>query len=188
MPESPITPLHRRLMLAASGLVFMIALIQIVQTSSSQWQSRPDVPCEQGMEVHQTAQINANRVNIRDLPTVFSTVLKQANTGDPVTVVCVFGAWSQIANSATDPIQWVSSGLITPEEAQPLPVQSRLSLILMAVVGALWLGLSAFRPTWIPTVTQWLFKTHELPPHAQPLIKKSDVAVPVDQQLRKQRI
>ena len=188
MPESPITPLNRRLMLAASGLVFVIALIQILQTSSRQWQPRPDIACEQGLAVHQTAQINANRVNIRDLPTVFSTVLTQANTGDPVTVVCVFGAWSQIATTATDPVQWVSSGLITPEEAQPLPVQTQLSLLLMAIVSALWLLLSAIRPTWIPSAAQWVFKTDELPPHAQPLIKKSEVAVPADQQLRKQRI
>ena len=84
-------------MLAASGLVFVIALTQIIQTSSSQWHSRPDIPCEQGVEVHQLARINADRVNLRDLPTVFSTVLTQANAGDPAMVVCVFGAWSQLA-------------------------------------------------------------------------------------------
>ncbi len=188
MPETQIAPLHRRIMLAASGLVFVIALTQIIKTSSSQWYSRPDIPCEQGVEVHQLARINADRVNLRDLPTVFSTVLTQANAGDPAMVVCVFGAWSQLAGDPPGQIQWVSTGLITPDTDQPLSLQSRVSLILMALIGALWLAMSALKPTWLPAVADWLFKTRDLPPHAQPLIKKSVTEVPLDQQLRQERI
>lgn len=188
MPETPATPLQRRIMLAASGLCLLIALSQILQTTTAQWQSRPEIACDQGMAVHQHAKINANRVNIRDLPTVFSSVLRQVNSGEDVTVVCVFGAWSQVAGESTTQPQWISSGLITPEPKQPLAGRTKLGLILMALVSAIWLALSALRPTWLPRLIQWVVKTDTLPPHAQPLIKKADVAVPYANQLGRERI
>ena len=76
-------------------LLLLIAVVNISQTSTTQWQPRPNINCDNGEAVHRFAFVNANRVNVRDLPTVFSNVLSQKNKNDPITVVCEFGVWSQ---------------------------------------------------------------------------------------------
>ena len=68
-----------RVTMIIAGLFLLIAFVNISQTSITQWQPRPNISCDNGEPVHRFAFVNANRVNIRDLPTVFSNVLSQKN-------------------------------------------------------------------------------------------------------------
>ena len=66
-----------RVSIAIFGMFLAIALLNLVQTDLSQWEPRPGIECDNGDAVHRYAAVNATRVNIRDLPTVFSNVLTQ---------------------------------------------------------------------------------------------------------------
>ena len=79
-----------------------ISLLNLVQTDLSQWAHRPGIECDNGDAVHRYAAVNATRVNIRDLPTVFSNVLtkKCAGSGDGGLRI-----WGLVANRS--PRDWV---------------------------------------------------------------------------------
>ena len=81
------------------------------------------VECDHGEAVHRYAEVNATRVNIRDLPTVFSKVLTQKSSPEEVTVVCEFGVWSRINLLEVGPETWISTGLITLVPDQPLTIE-----------------------------------------------------------------
>ena len=159
-----------RLSVAGFFMVLLIALLNLTQTSPSQWTARPDIACDNGQTVHRHAGVNADRVNIRDLPTVFSNVLTQKNRPDTVTVVCEFGVWSRIALTDVAPETWISTGLITLEPAQPLTPRERSVLIGLFSIGIFGLLISLYRPEWIHKTSDVFMQTQNLPPHARPLI------------------
>lgn len=128
--------------------------------------------CDNGMPAYRFASISATRVNIRNMPTVFSQVLMQKNEPDSVLIICEFGVWSRIyePNLATE--AWVSSGLILLDRVQPLTLRDKLLLILLVSLGAFGLTISIFRLSWLELLIQLVLQTQELPPHARPLISK----------------
>lgn len=159
-----------RLSVAGFAVLLTVGVLNLAQTSPSQWNARPDVLCDNGQTVHRHAEVNADRVNIRDLPTVFSNVLTQKNRPDAVTVVCEFGVWSRIALIDVAPETWISTGLITLNPNQPLTVRERSVLIGLFSIGILGLLISLYRPHWIHKTSDVLMQTQNLPPHARPLI------------------
>ncbi len=156
--------------LSASCLLVLVALLNVVQTEPAQWHARPTIDCDNGQSTHRFAEVNADRVNIRDLPTVFSTVLAQANRPDPVIVVCEFGVWSRIAQLDIAEETWISTGLITLTPAQPLPPQTRVFIVSMCIVGLIGVLIGLYRPRWVSRAQDLVMQTQDLPPHARPLI------------------
>ena len=159
-----------RLTIAISCIFLSVAILNLGKTSLSQWQPRPPVICDNGELVYRYARVNANRVNIRDLPTVFSNVLDQKNRGDAITVVCEFGVWSRIDTPNIGANTWISSGLITLEQAQPLSIRMKGALLLFLILGSSGLIISRWYPAWIESLVDLLLQTQKLPPHARPLI------------------
>lgn len=159
-----------RLTIVISCLFLSVAILNLSKASLSQWQPRPDVACENGDSVHRFARVNANRVNIRDLPSVFSNVLDQRNRDDAITVVCEFGVWSRIDAPAIAVDTWISSGLITLEQAQPLSIRMKSTLLFFLILGLSGLVMSRWCPSWIAAFVDLLLQTQQLPPHARPLI------------------
>ena len=156
--------------LSASCLLVLVALLNLVQTEAAQWQARPNIECDNGQSTHRFAEVNADRVNIRDLPTVFSTVLAQTNRPDPVIVVCEFGVWSRTAQLELAEETWISTGLITLTDAQPLPKETRVAIFSMFLIGLAGLVIGLYRPSWINRAQDLVMQTQDLPPHARPLI------------------
>ena len=159
-----------RLSIAISCVFLSVAILNLGKTSLSQWQPRPTVACDNGDPVHRFARVNANRVNIRDLPTVFSNVLDQKNRDDAITVVCEFGVWSRIDAPTIGADTWISSGLITLEQAQPLSIRMKGALLFFLILGSSGLIISRWYPSWIESCVDLLLQTQQLPPHARPLI------------------
>ncbi len=153
-----------------ASLFLLIALINISQTSMNQWQARPNINCDNGETVHRFAFVNANRVNIRDLPTVFSNVLSQKNKNDPITVVCEFGVWSRISAEVIGPDTWISSGLITLDQNQPVSIRMKATLLIFLSLGLIGLAICRWYPRAIERFVDLLLQTQQLPPHARPLI------------------
>ena len=147
-----------------------IALLNLVQTDLSQWAPRPGIECDNGDAVHRYAAVNATRVNIRDLPTVFSNVLTQKNAPDQVTVVCEFGVWSRISAKTIGPDTWISSGLITLDENQPVSIRMKATLLIFLSLGLSGLAVCRWYPGAIERFVDLLLQTQQLPPHARPLI------------------
>jgi hypothetical protein len=156
-----------------------IALLNLVQTDLSQWTPRPAIECDNGEAVHRYAEVNATRVNIRDLPTVFSNVLTQKTAPDKVTVVCEFGVWARIDLLKIAPETWISTGLITLVPDQPLTGHMKLVYLGLLVVGAFGLLVALYRPHWIAKAIDLLLQTQELPAHAKPLISVTPQYHPV---------
>ena len=156
--------------LSVFTVLVLVGVINILNTDWNQWTLRPSIECEYGEAVHRYAKVNATRVNIRDLPTVFSNVLTQKSAPERVVVICEFGVWSQIDQIDVGPITWISSGLITPLDSQPLTDRMKLVYFVLLVVGTLGLLIALYRPQWISTVLDLLLQTQELPEHAKPLI------------------
>lgn len=159
-----------RLSVAGFAMLLVIGILNLAQTTPGQWTARPDIVCDNGQTVHRHAEVNADRVNIRDLPTVFSNILTQKNRPDPVTVVCEFGVWSRVALNEIGPETWISTGLITLNDNQPLTDRERGVLITLLGVGIFGLLISLYRPQWIHKTSDALMQTQNLPPHARPLI------------------
>ena len=159
-----------RVTMIIAGLFLLIALINIGQTSMTQWQPRPNISCDNGEPVHRFAFVNANRVNIRNLPTVFSNVLSQKNKNDPITVVCEFGVWSRINSETIGPDTWISSGLITLDENQPVSIRMKATLLIFLSLGLSGLAICRWYPRAIERFVDLLLQTQQLPPHARPLI------------------
>lgn len=159
-----------RLSVAGFAMLVLVAILNGAQTSVSQWEARPSIDCDNGQTVHRHAEVNADRVNIRDLPTVFSNVLTQKNRPDPVTVVCEFGVWSRIALLDVGEETWVSTGLITLNQDQPLTTRERGVLFALFTIGLLGLLVSLYKPHWITKTSDLLMQTQNLPAHARPLI------------------
>jgi hypothetical protein len=175
MRNSKLDPQHIdrgliRLTIIISGLFLFIALLNIAKTSITQWQPRPNVACDNGESVHRFAFVNANRVNIRDLPTVFSNVLSQKNRDDPITVVCEFGVWSRIDATVIGTETWISSGLITLDPDQPVSIRMKATLLIFFVLGIGGLAICRWYPLAIERFVDLLLQTQQLPPHARPLI------------------
>ena len=168
-----------RVSIAIFAMFLAIALLNLVQTDLSQWEPRPGIECDNGDVVHRYAAVNATRVNIRDLPTVFSNVLTQKNAPDHVTVVCEFGVWSRIDLLEIGSETWISQGLITLLPKQPLSGRMKLVYLGLLVVGALGLLVALYRPRWISKAIDLLLQTQELPAHAKPLISVSPQYHPV---------
>ena len=159
-----------RVTMIIAGLFLLIAFVNISQTSMNQWQPRPNISCDNGEPVHRFAFVNANRVNIRDLPTVFSNVLSQKNKNDPITVVCEFGVWSRISAEAIGPDTWISSGLITLNQSQPVSIHMKATLLIFLSLGLTGLAVCRWYPKAIERSVDLLLQTQQLPPHARPLI------------------
>lgn len=159
-----------RLSVAGFAMIFLIAALNLSQTTVSQWNARPEIVCDNGQTVHRHAEVNADRVNVRDLPTVFSNVLTQKNRPDPVTVVCEFGVWSRVALLDIGTETWISTGLITLDQDQPLTDRERSVLITLFGIGVFGVLISLYRPQWIHKTVNALMQTQNLPPHARPLI------------------
>ena len=159
-----------RVTMIIAGLFLLIAVVNISQTSMTQWQPRPNISCNNGEPVHRSAFVNANRVNIRDLPTVFSNVLVQKNKNDPITVVCEFGVWSRISAEAIGPDTWISSGLITLNQSQPVSIRMKATLLIFLSLGLTGLAVCLWYPKAIERFVDLLLQTQQLPPHARPLI------------------
>lgn len=157
------------------SLCLTIATLHISQTESEQWSKRPSVICENGIAVHHFATINAERVNIRDLPTVFSNVLTQKNSPDSVVVVCEFGVWSQIDLTDFRSETWVSTGLIIHDPKQPLTLKARIGYLCLLAFGLVGLLISIYKPSWLAWVSDFILQTQRLPPHAQPLISNVNI-------------
>lgn len=155
---------------ATFGVCLMVGLLNIAQTTSAQWSMRPGIACDNGNTVHRFAEVNATRVNIRDLPTVFSNVLTQKSTPDKVTIVCEFGVWSRIDLTQVAAETWISSGLISLSDKQPVPPRMKVVYLGLITVGLLGIIISLYRPTWIRASIDIILQTQELPPHAKPLI------------------
>jgi hypothetical protein len=175
MRNSKLDPQHIdrgliRLTIIISGLFLFIALLNIAKTSITQWQPRPNVACDNGESVHRFAFVNANRVNIRDLPTVFSNVLSQKNRDDPITVVCEFGVWSRIDAPVAGNETWISSGLITLDPNQPVSIRMKVALLIFLILGVGGLAICRWYPLAIERFVDFLLQTQQLPPHARPLI------------------
>jgi hypothetical protein len=159
-----------RLTIIISGLFLFIAILNIAKTSITQWQPRPNIACDNGESVHRFAFVNANRVNIRDLPTVFSNVLSQKNRDDPITVVCEFGVWSRIDAPVVGNETWISSGLITLDPNQPVSIRMKATLLIFLILGVGGLAICRWYPLAIERFVDFLLQTQQLPPHARPLI------------------
>ena len=159
-----------RVSIAVFGMFLAIAVLNLVQTDLSQWAPRPGINCDNGEAVHRYAEVNATRVNIRDLPTVFSNVLTQKNAPDQVTVVCEFGVWSRIDLLEIESETWISQGLITLVPKQPLTGRMKLVYLGLLVIGAFGLFMALHRPHWITKAIDLFLQTQELPAHAKPLI------------------
>ena len=168
-----------RISIAVFGMFLAIALLNLGQTDLSQWVPRPAIDCDNGEVVHRYAEVNATRVNIRDLPTVFSNVLTQKTAPDQVTVVCEFGVWSRIDLLEIGPETWISTGLITLLPDQPLTGRMKLVYLGLLVVGAFGLLTALYRPHWITKAIDLLLQTQELPAHAKPLISVTPQYHPV---------
>ncbi len=168
-----------RVSIAVFGMFLAIALLNLIQTSMSQWSPRPGIECDNGETVHRYAEVNATRVNIRDLPTVFSNVLTQKTAPDQVTVVCEFGVWSRVDLLEIGPETWISTGLITLLPEQPLTGRMKLVYLGLLVVGGLGLLMALYRPHWISKAVDLLLQTQELPAHAKPLISTTPQYHPV---------
>lgn len=162
-----------RVVLGFAVLIWLVTLVQLIQTPLSAWQIRPAITCEQGTTVHQTGVISANRVNIRALPTVFSDVIQQVNEGHPVVAVCQFGAWIQIAEPNTDAITWVSRGLVLLDETPPLSAASRVGLIASLLLSMAIMAIASLRPHGVNRAVFWLMQTGDLPEYAKPLISNT---------------
>ncbi|HAN81406.1 MAG: hypothetical protein CMD54_01310 [Gammaproteobacteria bacterium] len=147
-----------------------IALLNLSQTSVTQWAPRPDIACDNGEAVHRYAEVNATRVNIRDLPTVFSNVLTQKSAPDRITVICEFGVWSRIELLDVGTETWISMGLITLVAKQPLTSRTKLVYLSLLIIGALGLLIALYRPNWVTRAIDLLLQTQDLPAHARPLI------------------
>ena len=160
-------------------MFFAIAILNLIQMSISQWAPRPGIECDHGKTVHRYAEVNAVRVNIRDLPTVFSNVLTQKTAPDQVAVVCEFGVWSRIDLLDIAPETWISSGLITLLPEQPLTVREKFVYLSLLICGLLGLLMALYRPHWISTAVDLLLQTQELPEHAKPLISTTRQYHPV---------
>lgn len=159
-----------RLSIVISCIFLSVTVLNLSKTSLSQWQPRPAVPCNNGEPVHRFVRVNANRVNIRDLPSVFSNVLDQMNRNDRITVVCEFGVWSRIDVPTIGADTWISSGLITLEQSQPLSTRMKSALLFFFILGSSGLIISRWYPSWIERFVDLLLQTQQLPPHARPLI------------------
>jgi hypothetical protein len=159
-----------RLAIIISSLFLFIGALNIARTSIIQWQLRPDIACDNGVSVHRFAFVNANRVNIRDLPTVFSNVLSQKNRDDPITIVCEFGVWSRIDAPTIGAETWISSGLITLDPNQPVSIRMKATLLILLSLGVTGLILCRWYPLAIERFVDLLLQTQQLPPHARPLI------------------
>lgn len=159
-----------RLSIAIFGMFLAVALLNLFQTNLEQWAPRPGIECDNGDAVHRYAEVNATRVNIRDLPTVFSNVLTQKTAPDRVTVVCEFGVWSRIDLLDVGPETWISSGLITLLSEQPLTGRMKLVYLGLLIVGCFGLFIALYRPQWIAKAIDVLLQTQELPDYAKPLI------------------
>jgi hypothetical protein len=154
-------------------IFLLIGLGQIAQSNFGQWSTRPNIVCDNGEAVHRYAEVNARRVNIRDLPTVFSNVLHQKSYPERVTIVCEFGVWSRIALLETAPETWISSGLITLLPDQPFSIRTKLLFCGFSAFGLFGLLVAFYRPHWLKAALDILLKTQDLPPHARPLISKT---------------
>lgn len=165
--------------LSVFGILILVGLLNISRTQWQQWTLRPNIQCDNGEAVHRYAEVNATRVNIRDLPTVFSNVLTQKNAPDRVTVVCEFGVWARIDLLEIESETWISQGLITLVPKQPLSERMILVYLGLLVVGALGLLVALYRPHWITKAIDLLLQTQELPAHAKPLISVTPQYHPV---------
>lgn len=159
-----------RILGVLATIALVITVIDLYQTPQASWSSRPEVTCEQGLPVHQFAVVNGETVNVRELPTVFSEVKTQVTEGTALVVVCQFGAWSQIITGDEAGERWISSGLITPDDHQPLSLQQRVRLILGAVLSLIVTVLAWARPALIGRIIRWILASGELPEYAKPLI------------------
>ena len=159
-----------RVPIAVFGMFLVIALLNLSQTNFKQWAPRPNIECDNGEPVHRYTEVNATRVNIRDLPTVFSNVLMQKSAPDRITVVCEFGVWSQIDLLDVGTETWISMGLITLVAKQPLTSRIKLVYLGLLIIGALGLLIALYRPNWITRAIDLLLQTQDLPEHAKPLI------------------
>ena len=168
-----------RVSIAVFGMFLAIALLNLGQTSVTQWAPRPDIECDNGEPVHRFAEVNATRVNIRDLPTVFSNVLTQKSAPDRITVVCEFGVWSRIDLLDVGNETWISMGLITLVAEQPLAPRIKLVYLGLLIIGALGLLIALYRPRWITSAIDLLLQTQDLPAHAKPLISVTPQYHPV---------
>jgi hypothetical protein len=168
-----------RLSVGLFAILALVAIVNIFQTSLSQWRSRPSIECDNGDAVHRYVEVNATRVNIRDLPSVFSNVLAQKNSPEELTVVCEFGVWSRIDLVDIGPETWISTGLITLLRGQPLTGRMKLVYLGLLVVGACGLLMALYRPHWIAKAVDLLLQTQELPAHAKPLISVPPQSHPV---------
>lgn len=169
-PKPPVITRKPLVTIATACMFLLVSLLNALQTSQTQWQARPNIDCDNGQSTYRFAEVNADRVNIRELPTVFSTVLAQANRLDDVIVVCEFGVWSRTAQLQLAEETWISSGLITLTEVQPLTQRMRVVIFSMFFAGIAGLFIGLYRPNWICRVQDLVMQTQHLPPHARPLI------------------
>ena len=168
-----------RIAIAIFGMFLAVALLNLMQTDLAQWTPRPSIECDNGDAVHRYVEVNATRVNIRDLPTVFSNVLGQKNAPDQLTVVCEFGVWSRIDLLDVGPETWISTGLITLRPEQPITGRMKSVYLGLLIMGALGLLIALYRPNWIIKLIDLLLQTQELPAHAKPLISVTPQYHPV---------
>jgi hypothetical protein len=160
-----------RVSIAVFGMFLTIAVLNLIQTDVSQWAPRPEIACDNGEAVHRYAEVNATRVNIRDLT--------QKTAPDQITVVCEFGVWSRIDLLEIGPETWISTGLITLLPDQPLTGRMKLVYLGLLVIGACGLLIALYRPHWIAKAIDLLMQTQELPAHAKPLISVTPQYHPV---------
>ena len=172
--EKPIDRGIIRVFVVISMLFLCVASLNIFKSDWSEWKTRPSGQCDNGDVVHRFAYTNANRVNIRDLPTVFSNVLTQKNRNDEVTVICEFGVWSRIYEPVYGSEIWISSGLISLQSNQPLSIRMKVILLMLLFAGASGLVICRLQPRWIDRAVNFLLQTQDLPPHAKPLISVPD--------------
>jgi hypothetical protein len=168
-----------RVSILVFGMFLVIAILNLIQVSISQWAPRPGIECDDGETVHRYAEVNAARVNIRDLPTVFSNVLTQKTAPDQVVVVCEFGVWSRIYLLDIGSETWISTGLITLLPEQPLTGRMKFVYLTLLICGLLGLLMALYRPHWIAKAVDLLLQTQELPAHAKPLISTTPQHHPV---------
>lgn len=165
MPRSTVI-----VMCSLFAMFITIGIGKVFSTQSNQWAHRPPLECDNGRVVHQYVEVNASRVNIRDLPTVFSNVLTQKNAPDKLTVLCEFGVWSRVHLPGVAAETWISSGLINLLPDQPLSGRTKLLYLGLLLFGTLGLLITLLRPQWILKLMNLLLQTQDLPPHAKPLI------------------
>lgn len=159
-----------KIFIIISSLFLCVSTLNIFKTDWVEWKPRPSVECDNGDSVHRFVYINANRVNIRDLPTVFSTVLSQKNKNDEATIICEFGVWSRINEPNIESEKWISSGLITAQRNQPLSARTKIILLSLFIFGSTGLIICQLKPRWIYSAVNLILQTQELPAHAKPLI------------------